>query len=364
MSSSRSATADDFVYETWPGRVVFGPGRVDSVAEEIDRLGVGRVFLVAREMPAADRLEQLLDGRLAGRWSEIAQHVPVEIAERARAAVDDCGADCVLSVGGGSATGLAKAIALSHGVPVVAVPTTYAGSEMTTIYGLTGGEHKQTGRDPRVRPVLVIYDAELTTGLPPEVTGPSAFNALAHCVAALGSSNADPVSSALALEGVRHVHDSLPRVMTHPDDLAARSDLQLGVFLAGSALAGTGTGLHHTICHVLGGMLNLVHADTHSVVLPHVVALNAPGLPREMDRLAAALGDGGGDPARLLWDLAVRTGVATDLAGLGVRPEYLREVAERVVGTPNPVPVTADDVEALLGRACAGQRPLPVGAAG
>lgn len=350
--------APHFVYETFPGRVVFGAGQLAAIAEEIDRLGVRRVLLVAdRGAPGADRVQEHLAGRLVLRWEEVAQHVPVELAERVRGAASDSGADCVLSLGGGSATGLAKALALSHNIPVAAIPTTYAGSEMTPVYGLTGGAHKQTGRDPRVRPLLVIYDPELTTGLPAGVTGPSAFNALAHCVAALGAPNANPISSALALEAVRAIRQSLPTALTDPRDLSARGGLQYGTFLAGMVLTSTGTGLHHKICHALGGMLDLVHADTHSIVLPYVVAFNTPALPTESSRLADSLGDPTGEPAKLLWALAQRSGMFTDLAQLGMRPEHQRAVAEQLAGTENPVPVTADAIEKLLDRARTGQLP-------
>ncbi|MCO5998975.1 maleylacetate reductase [Actinoallomurus rhizosphaericola] len=347
-----------FVYESWQARVVFGPGRVDSVGDETALLGAKRIFLIAdRNAPGAETARRSLGTRLVGRWDEIAQHVPVELAERAGKAVESAAADCVVCLGGGSATGLGKAVVRKRPVPLVAVPTTYAGSEMTTVYGLTDGDRKVTGRDPNVRPKVVVYDPELTTGLPLAVTGPSAFNSLAHCVAALTAPDADPVTSALALEAVRHIHAGLPLVMAHPSDVEGRGRLQFGAFLAGTALAGTGTGLNHRICHVLGGLLGLPHADTHSVVLPHVVALNATALPRETARLAEALGAPGGDPAALLWDLADRNGIATDLASLGVRPEHLPVVAGRVEPRPNPRPVTADDIERLLEHALAGRRP-------
>lgn len=347
-----------FTYESWQARVVFGPGRVESVAAETKLLGAKKVYLVADpNAPGVDEVRRSLGARLAGHWGEIAQHVPIELVDRVWAAVEESGTDCIVCLGGGSATGLAKAIVKNYPVPLVAVPTTYAGSEMTTVYGLTDGDRKVTSRDPRVRPTTVVYDPELTTGLPLAVTGPSAFNSLAHCVGALAAPNANPVTSALALEAVRRIHDSLPAVMAEPANIPGRSGLQFGAFLAGTALASTGTGLHHRICHALGGMLNLPHADTHSVVLPHVVALNAAALPEEMARLAEALGVPGGDPAARLWDLAAANGVATDLAALGVRQEHLHAVTERVDVQPNPWAVRPEDIEAMLTRALVGERP-------
>ena len=352
---------DPFTYESLPGRVVFGPGRVAEVATEVDSLERERVFLVvdghAKEL--GDAVAEQLGPRLARRWDEVAQHVPVELAERARAAATDADADVAVCVGGGSSTGLAKALALSHRLPIVAVPTTYAGSEMTPIYGLTGGRHKQTGKDLAVLPKVVIYDPELTVGLPPGVTGPSAFNALAHCVEALYAPGCNPVTSALALEGVRAIQRSLPAVMEAPGDLAGRSDLLYGAYLAGVSLGTTGTGLHHKLCHVLGGTFNLVHADTHSVILPHAVAFNREALPEEMGRLAEALDAPGEDPAGALWDLAVASHVPTSLADLGLREEDLPEAARRAAEeiTANPAPVDEAALAGILQRAYAGARP-------
>ena len=304
-------------------------------------------------------MAEQLGSRLGTRWEEVVQHVPVELAERARAAASDAGVDVVVSLGGGSSTGLAKALALSHDLPIVAVPTTYAGSEMTPIYGLTGGRHKQTGKDLRVLPRVVVYDPELTLGLPAGVTGPSAFNALAHCVEALYAPGCNPVTSALALEGVRAIHRSLPTVMAAPEDLTGRTDLLYGAYLAGVALGATGTGLHHKLCHVLGGTFNLVHADTHSVILPHAVAFNRAALPEEMARLSEALGVPGGDPAGALWDLAVASHVPTSLADLGLTAEDLPEAARRAAAeiTVNPAPVDEAALTGLLQRAYDGLRP-------
>jgi maleylacetate reductase len=350
-----------FVYESLPGRVVFEAGGVAQVAAEVARLERARVFLIAdaQAKEIGDTVSEQLGSALAARWDEVVQHVPVELAERARAAAAEAGADLVVCLGGGSSTGLAKAIALSHDLPIVAVPTTYAGSEMTPIYGLTGGRHKQTGKDLRVLPKVVIYDPELTLGLSTFVTGPSAFNALAHCVEALYAPGCNPVTSALALEGVRAIHRSLPTVMAAPADLAGRADLLYGAYLAGISLGTTGTGLHHKLCHVLGGTFNLVHADTHSVILPHAIAYNAPALPDEMARLAEALEVPGGDPAGAVWDLAVASHVPTSLAELGLVATDLPEAARRaaVEITVNPVPVDEAALAGILQRAFVGERP-------
>jgi maleylacetate reductase len=276
------------------------------------------------------------------------------LAERAGKAADSAAVDGLVSLGGGSATGLAKAIALDTGLPIVAVPTTYAGSELTPVYGMTGQQRKRTGTEERVRPAVVVYDPELTVGLPAEVTGPSAFNAMAHCFAALWSPRRDPLTSALAVEAIRTVNATLPILAAHPIDVAARSGLQYAAFLAGTALGRTGTALQHKICHELGGRLNLSHADTHSVVLPHVVALNAPAGTEWTVRLEPHLG---ADSALGLWELARSSGLSTSLARLGARPEHLRDVAVAVAGTSNPVAADAETVEELLGRALADEAP-------
>jgi maleylacetate reductase len=355
-----------FTYDQLAARIVFGAGRLDEVGAEVERLGCRRVMLIsdwAATAPAASVSVQLA-ARLALPWDEVAQHVPVELAERARSAATEAKVDCVVCIGGGSSTGLAKAIALSHSVPIVAVPTTYAGSEQTQIYGLTGGRHKQTGKDAIVQPKTVVYDPELTVGLPPQVTGPSAFNALAHSVEALYAPGNNPITSALALEGVRAINESLPTVMASPGDVEARGRLLYGAYLSGVALGTTSTGLHHKLCHVLGGRFNLVHADTHSVILPHAVAFNAPALPTEMARLAEALGVPGGDPATALWDLAAASNVPTRLAdlhghdGLVQRddlPGAAHAAAEEI--TVNPRPVSEADLLGILERAYEGVRP-------
>jgi maleylacetate reductase len=357
-----SGTIREFVYESLPQRVLFGAGQRRSLGDEIRRLTAQRVFLITDtpDGPAiVDDLTAQEGFEIVTTWRETVQHVPETLAERARAAVTDAGADLVVTIGGGSSTGLAKAIALSHGLPIVAVPTTYAGSEQTAIYGVTGGRHKQTGKNPVVQPRTVLYDPDLTLGLPPGVTGPSAFNALAHSVEALYAPGANPITSVLAMEGVRAIHRALPTVMADPRDAGGRSDLLYGAYLSGIALGSTAAAFHHKICHVLGGAFDLVHADSHSVVLPHAIAFNAPVLPAEMAMLAGALHCDPDDTAGALWDLAVASNVPTSLQQLGLAHDDLAEVAQRATAeiTTNPRTFTESDMLGLLERAYAGQRP-------
>ena len=350
-----------FSYEALPGRVVSAPGALGDVGDEVTRLGGARVFLIVDNsaQPYGDAVARQLGERLAARWNEAVQHVPAELAERALAAALEARADIIVSIGGGSATGLAKMIALDTKLAIIAVPTTYAGSEMTPIYGSTGDRHKRVGKSLDVLPKTVIYDPLLTLGLPARVTGPSAFNAIAHSVEALWMPQANPITSAIAIEGVRAIAGSLARVMNNPGDVDARSELQYGACLSGMSLAQTGTGLHHKLCHILGGTFNLVHADTHSVILPHALRFNASAIPNELPRLAAALGVEDNDAAGALLDLAKASGVPTSLAELGLQRNDLGEAADRAAAeiTANPVPVDRDALLHLLQAAFDGSRP-------
>lgn len=347
-----------FTYDALPGRVVFGVGAADRLGEEVDRLGARRVLAIAGKR-AVDGLVERLGGRWAASFTDVQQHVPTEAAARAVAAAADAGADCLVAMGGGSATGMAKAVALEREAPIVAVPTTYAGSEVTPIYGLTGPEGKRTGRDPRVLPRTVLYDPALTTGLPPEVTGPSGMNALAHCVEALYAPGANPVTALLASEGARVLARGLPAAVADPADLAARSDALLGAWLAGSALAAAGVGIHHQLCHLLGGAYRLPHAELHAVVLPHAVRFVAPAARPQLARLAGGLG--GDDVAGRIWDLGRRLGTPASLAELGLAEAELDRAAEqavaKVVQTPRRAGVS--ELRGLLEDAWQGRRPAP-----
>jgi maleylacetate reductase len=349
-----------FAYDALPGRVVFGVGAVEHLGEELDRLGVGRVLAIAGKR-AADGLAERLGGRRVASFTDVQQHVPVEAAARAAAAAAEADADCLVAMGGGSATGMAKAVALERPVPIVAVPTTYAGSEVTPIYGLTGPEGKRTGRDLRVLPRTVLYDPALTTGLPVEVTGPSGMNALAHCVEALYAPGANPVTSLLAEEGARSLAHGLPAAVDRPADLTARSQTLLGAWLAGAAMAAAGVGIHHQLCHLLGGAYRLPHAELHAVVLPHAVAFVAPAARPQLARLAAGLGVGADDVAGGIWDLGRRLGTPASLAELGLAAGELDPAAAqavaRVVQTPRRAGVT--ELRALLEAAWQGRRPSP-----
>ena len=348
-----------FVYDALPGRVVFGNGSVDRVPDELERLGATRVLLIADRSAAtwADRLVERLGRRVVAQIRDVRVHVPLENALAARALARDTDADAVATFGGGSATGLGKAIALEIPVPILAVPTTYAGSEMTPIWGLTEGARKQTGRDPRVQPATVIYDPVLTLSLPPSIAGPSGMNALAHCAEALYAPGANPITSLMAEEGIRALVTGLPQVVAAPDDLDARGDVLVGAYLAGASFGAAGSGLHHKICHVLGGAYDLPHAELHAVVLPHALALVAPLEPVAIGRIAAAMGEE--DVPGALFDLDRRLGIPGSLVAIGMEPDRLDEATDLVADAiaTGPGGVTRDSIRALLVDAFDGRRP-------
>ena len=348
-----------FVHDQLAQRIVFGAGSFARLAEEIDRLTIRRALLIceSRGKAIGDEAAQALGPRAEARIDEVRQHVPESDVVAALEYVAGLDVDGLLAIGGGSAIGLAKALARELGAPVVAVPTTYSGSEVTSIYGITSGEQKVTGRDPRVLPATVIYDPALTVALRPPVTAASGMNALAHCVEALYGPEQSPITALLAEEGIRALARGIPGSVAAPDDLSARADALYGAYLAGAVLGSTQIALHHKLSHVLGGTFGLPHAAVHSAVLPHVARFNAPAAPEAMRRVAAAL-DVADAPAGI-FDFAASVGAPTDLASLGMDEHRLAEAAGLAVHevTWNPRPVTEQDVLDILIDAYAGTRP-------
>nr|WP_165922085.1 maleylacetate reductase [Pseudonocardia endophytica] len=342
-----------FRYRALPMRVLFGPGRLAELPAELDELGLSRALVVStpghREL--GDRVAALIGDRAAGVHARAVMHVPSEVADAAVTAAREAEADCCVAVGGGSTVGLAKAVALADGLPVVAVPTTYAGSEMTPVWGTTEGGVKRTGRDPRVLPVSVVYDPELTLTMPPELSVVSAINALAHSAEALYAPDGSPIVSVMAEESA--LAAGLPRVVKDPTDVDGRSDTLYGAWLAGACLGATTMGLHHKLCHTLGGALNLPHAPTHTVVLPYVLAFNAGRAPDAMAALGRALGRPAPGAVR---DLAVSLGAPTSLRELGAAREDMAGVAATAAASPygNPRPTDEGQIADLLDRAWAG----------
>jgi maleylacetate reductase len=347
-----------FTRETAASRVTFGPGRLLAIDAEADRLGAERVLLISTgsAAAAAARAAAALGPLVAGRWSEVRSHVTSELAERAGQECSRLGCDLIISVGGGAATGLAKAVALRLGVPILAVPTTYAGSEVTTMWGITEGGAKTTGRSPRVLPKTVIYDPLLTLSLPPEQSAASGMNAVAHCIEGLYAPGANPVTALLALEGTRHMAAALPTVVAAPDDLDARSEALYAAYLGGLVMTEAGTSLHHKICHVLGGRYNLPHAMLHAIVLPQAVACVEARTPDPLSAAAALLGDG--PAAASLYDLALKIGAPTTLSQLGMSLEDALAVAPLAADAGSRADsFSPTDVASLLKNAFAGRRP-------
>jgi alcohol dehydrogenase class IV len=284
-------------------------------------------------------------------------HVPIETAREARAEAQRLGADCAVAIGGGSTTGLGKAIALESGLPIIAIPTTYAGSEVTPIYGLTEGGVKRTGKDQRVLPRTVIYDPELTLSLPVGMTVTSGMNAIAHAAEGLYAKDGNPIMDLMAAEGIRAIATALPALRAQPRDLEARSHALYGAWLCGTVLGNVGMALHHKLCHTLGGSFNLPHAEVHTVILPHAIAYNAAAAPLAIERIARALKTSGA--AGGLYDLARDQGAPCTLREIGMRGEDLDRAADLAAANPywNPRPVERDAIRELLQQAYDGVRP-------
>jgi alcohol dehydrogenase class IV len=348
-----------FVYQALPSRVVFGAGSLARLPAEVARLGAARALVLTtpEQRETGERVAALLGDRAAGVYPYAMMHVPIEVARAARQEAAARGADCCVAIGGGSTIGLGKAIALESATPIVAVPTTYAGSEMTPIWGLTEGGAKRTGRDMKVLPRTVIYDAELTLTLPPMLSATSGMNAIAHRVEALYAADANPIVSMMSEESIRALAESLPVLVRAPSDLAARSRAQYGCWLAGTALGSVGMALHHKLCHTLGGSFNLPHAEVHTIVLPNATAYNRAAAPAAMARIGRALGVA--DAAVGLFDLATGLGARMQLAEIGMREADLDRAAEIATQSPydNPRPIERDAIRALLQDAYDGRRP-------
>jgi maleylacetate reductase len=359
MLAERPVTELEFVHETHPGRVVFGAGCLADLGREIERLGSERAVILcsASGRDVAAGAAERLGERSVGIFDRATMHVPIELARTARAFASERGADAAVAIGGGSAIGLGKAIALESAIPIIAVPTTYAGSEMTPIYGLTEAGHKRTGRDPRVLPRTVLYDPELSRTLPPDVSIQSGFNAIAHAAEGLYARDASPITSLMAEEAIRALAGPLPAIRATPDDLALRGRLLYGSWLAGSVLGTVGMAIHHRICHVLGGRLDLPHAATHTVLLPHALAYNADAAPHAMRRIARALD--AADAPVALHELALLTGAPTSLRDLGMTDLDVEPAVEEIVANPpwNPRPVEREGIRALLIDALNGRPP-------
>jgi maleylacetate reductase len=352
---------NDFIYTALPARVVFGAGKLATIREEVEAIGSTRALVLCTppQRAQAEHVAELLGTRLAGIHDGAEMHVPIEGARKARELAAELNADCAVAIGGGSTIGLGKAIALEAPIPIIAIPTTYAGSEMTPIYGITEGGLKRTGKDVRVLPRSVIYDPDLTMTLPLSMSLVSGMNAIAHAAEGLYARDGNPIMSLMAEEGIRALSNGMPTLVKAPEDRTARAQCLYGAWLCGTVLGNVGMALHHKLCHTLGGSFNLPHAETHAVVLPHALAYNSPAAPEAMARIAAAIG--ASEAPVGLHQLAMKLGVPTALRDLGVKESDLDRACEIALANPywNPRPIEAAPLRDLLQRAWEGAEPKP-----
>ncbi|GAA3070023.1 maleylacetate reductase [Rhizobium viscosum] len=349
---------DAFSYAGSPARIVFGDGSRSKVAEWIVTAGCKRALVLATPHQRADAeaLATEIGSLACGVFTGATMHTPVDVTETAMRMVAETEADCVVSLGGGSTTGLGKAIAYRTDLLQIVVPTTYAGSEVTPILGQTEGGRKTTVRDARILPEIVIYDPTLTHGLPVSMSVTSGLNAMAHAVEGLYARDRNPISTLMALEGLRAFSRSLPKIAEKPNDAGARSDALYGAWLCGTVLGTVGMALHHKICHTLGGSFDTPHAETHAVMLPHTAAFNAKAATAELAPVAKLFA---GSIGAGLWDFAKSIGAPLSLKEFGLTEADLDRAASIAVENPywNPRPIDRDSIRALLQEAWEGRRP-------
>jgi alcohol dehydrogenase class IV len=348
-----------FTFTGLPTRVVFGFGTLSQLADEVRSLGCARALILCtpRQTEQAQALAAQLGTLAVGIFSEAAMHTPVSVTERALQVLNICKADCTIALGGGSTTGLGKALALRTDVHQIVIPTTYAGSEVTPVLGETRDGIKTTQRSLAVLPETIIYDVELTLSLPAAISAASGLNAIAHAVEALYAKDANPLTSAMAVLGIQALANALPRVQINPLDRTARADALYGAWLCGLCLSQVGMALHHKLCHTLGGSFNLPHAQTHAALLPHAVAYNADAAPQAMQQIAQALNVD--NAAQGLFDLAATLNVTMSLQQLGMLAVDLPRAAQLATANPywNPRPLESGAILSLLEAAFHGRRP-------
>ncbi|MEN8391140.1 maleylacetate reductase [Acinetobacter indicus] len=351
-----------FNYKALPINVHFGQGRAKETKNILKEYNFASVLIITTPEQEADgqKLAEQLGELCVGVYPKAVMHVPVEVAEQAILEADKLKVDCCLALGGGSTIGLAKAIALKTSIPIVAIPTTYAGSEMTTVYGLTENRLKTTGKDLKVLPKVVIYDPELTLTLPAKISACSGMNAMAHAVEALYAQDKNPIISLMALESIRSLKDALPIIVQDPHNIEAREKATYGAWLAGICLGSVGMAIHHKICHTLGGTYNLPHAEAHAISLAYSVHYNRNADIEAMTQLAQALG--GTDHQQvgnLIYELNQKLNIPLALKDIGLPKEGPQTVAKIVCDSPyyNPRAYDYAELEQLMQRAYQGLPP-------
>jgi len=339
-----------FTYTALPTRVIFGRGKIREAAAEAKRLGMQRPLVITTHQQSGSGAE-LVSSTQGVAFAEAAMHTPVDVTEKAMAVMQRERCDGTIALGGGSSTGLGKAIAFRTDCPQLVIPTSYAGSEMTNILGETTAGAKVTKRDAKIQPEAVIYDADLLATLPDNFAATSGMNAIAHAVEGLYAVDGNPIVSLMAEEGIRALATALPQGKVGHDEAL------YGAWLCGAVLGSVSMALHHKLCHVLGGSFNLPHAETHTVILPHAAAYNAVGAEAAMSRIVRALGSA--TAAGGLFDLAKRLGAPTSLKSLGMPEDGLDKAADVAVANPypNPRPLERGAIRRLLDDAFNGRRP-------
>jgi len=341
------------------GRILFGVDTINALPDELARLAGKRALIVCtpQQQDQAEQVRDLLGDSAAAMFSGASMHTPVEVTVEAMRIVEEQKIDCLVAIGGGSTTGLSKAIAYRTGLPQIVIATTYAGSEMTPILGQTEGGIKTTLKDQKVVPEIVIYDVRLTLTLPPDISGTSGINAIAHAVEALYAENKNPETSSIAEKGIAKLAHALPSIAADPQNMDARTDALAGASLCGQCLANVGMALHHKLCHTLGGSFDLPHAATHTAVLPHAAAYNAQADPLAMRQIADALGAESGPTG--LYELGHAVHAKMALRDLGLAESDLDRAADLAVQKPywNPRPVEREAIRDLLQMAWSGNPP-------
>ena len=342
-----------------PGRILFGSGASARIGPEIARLGCSRALVLSTAFQKADAaaLADRLGQASVGVFAQAAMHTPVDVTERALEVYHALGADCVVALGGGSTIGLGKAMARRTDCPQLVIATTYAGSEVTPILGETENGLKTTMRGPQILPEVVIYDPDLTLGLPVAMSVSSGLNAIAHAIEGLYAQDRNPVTSLQAVEGIRALRDALGVIVQTPTDAAARGLALYGSWLCGTVLGTVGMSLHHKLCHTLGGSFNMPHAETHAALIPHTAAFNAQAAAEVLQPAADLFG---GTIGAGLWDFAKSLAAPMSLRDLGLSENDLDRAADLAVKNPywNPRPIDRESIRALLQQAWSGQRPL------
>jgi maleylacetate reductase len=344
---------DEFHYISYAQEIIFGAGSLDRLNEIITRFGWRRLMLCTsqslRDNGRVDSLQANLDNRLVAIFDTVQPHVQDWQLDEVQALAQKYDIDALIGMGGGSPIGMAKAVAFTlanqgsstkatPAMPVIAIPSTYAGSEMTAIYGITHTREdpprKVTIQDPSIAPRLVIYDPELTLDLSPQMTASSGMNALAHCIEALYSISRHPLSTAAALDGLRSIYTALPRCYPNGNDLHARREMLIGAHLAGLSLAGVKLGLHHGLCHVLGGSAGIPHGIANSIILPHAIRFNASVTAARLLPAAQVMGIvvEDQDPVKTVEMAAQRF---FDLVGDMNLPQHLRDVGVKERDLPH-----------------------------